>query len=72
MLYASEQFATKQPMERHENVAQGVTSRQTDRRERQAAAAPTTTSTCVKPADSVNMTVRLDDPETRGPERHDA
>ena len=74
MLYTSEQFANKQFMENHDDVAQRVTSRQTDRqtdrqkdrRERQAAAAaPTTTSTCVKPADSVNMTFSLDDLETR-------
>ena len=65
MLHTREQFGTKQLMGCHDEVAQGVASRQTDRRERQAAAAaPTTTSTCVKPADSVNMTVSLNDPET--------
>ena len=61
MLYTGEQFANKQFMESHDDVAQGVTSRQTDRRERQAAAAaPRTTSTCVKPAVSVNMTLLKD------------
>ena len=37
MLHTSEQFANKQFKERHESVAQAATSRQTDRRERQAA-----------------------------------
>ena len=31
MLFASEQFATKQLMEHRENVAQAVTDRQTDK-----------------------------------------
>ena len=57
MLHTSEQFTTMQLMEHLENVAQGVTDRQAVRRERQtAAAAPTTTSTCVKPADLGYMT----------------
>ena len=58
MLYTREQFATKELMEHHENVAQGVTERQTSRYKnvKQAAAAPTTTSICVKPADTANMT----------------
>ena len=52
MLYPSEQFATEQLTEHHENVAQGVTERQTDENVKQPAAAPTTTSIGVKPADS--------------------
>ena len=67
--------------------AQGVTTRQTDRqtdrRERSAAAAaPTTTNACVKPEDKVNMTVlkdwiiprqevQNDAMHDRGPERRD-
>ena len=57
MLHTSEQFANRQFKERHVNVAQGVTSRQTERRDRHAAAAATMmTSTCVKPARLVNTT----------------
>ena len=55
MLHTSEQFATEQLMEHHENVAHGVdrqTDKQTDENVKQPAAAPRTTSTSVKPADS--------------------
>ena len=68
-------------MEDHESVAQGVASRQTD--VKQPAVAPKT-STCVKSADSKNMTVQEDwmiprqvakefnALHDRGPEQHDA
>ena len=53
MLHTSDQFANKQFKERHKNVAQGVTSRQTDN-VMQPAAAPMM-SACVTAADSEKM-----------------
>ena len=54
MLHTTEQFANKQIKESHKSVAQGATKtdRQTDENVKHPAAAPTMTSTYVKPADS--------------------
>ena len=68
MLHTSEQFATKQFMEGHDDVTQGVTSRQTDRRGRQAARSNTTDDEYLREDSRLgkhDRDAREDDPETR-------
>ena len=79
MLHTSEQFATKLFMERHDDVAHGVTSRQTDRRERQAARSGTANDEYLREASRLgehDQDGRKEDkkPDARGrsPERRDA
>ena len=68
-MHTSEQFANRRGVPRERRAR-----RQTDRRERQTVtAAPTmTTSTCVKPADSVNMIVLKDSTTSRHEVQNDA
>ena len=80
MLYKGEQFANETLMEHHKSVAQGVMSRQTDRRGRHEARS--STDEYLREAIRLkehDRDGRLDDPETssqkmrdRGPERRDA
>ena len=65
MLYKSEQFANEKHMEGHESVAQCVTSRQTERRGRQAArSSPDEYLREASRLKKHDRDGRLDDPET--------
>ena len=69
MLYTSEQFATKQLMEHHENVAPGVTDGQLSRQTRTSSSRNSTDDDeYLREASALSEHDRaegLDDPETR-------